>query len=148
MPRDIDVAVIFRTDKDMEMKAKINEALGSEVDFQALTSDSIHSPIWLTLIKEGFSVKYGKSLAEIYHIHPVFLFKFSLKKLSNVQKVQFNRGLKNVLGKGGSILTRSVVLVPTSISSEFQEFLRQWDLYYESQVYELLPVMRKETFLS
>jgi len=33
------------------------------------------------------------------------------------------------------------------MASRFQEFLKSWKIYYESQEYELLPVLRKESFL-
>ncbi|MBU1855028.1 MAG: hypothetical protein KKF89_04880, partial [Nanoarchaeota archaeon] len=114
---------------------------------QVIDVESIHSPMWLTLIKEGFSVKKNKFLYETYKIKPVVLYKYSLKKLGNVQKVQFERGIKNLLGFEGAFLTRSVVLVPINKKNEFMDFLKTWNIYYESQEYELLPVMRKQEFL-
>jgi len=55
--------------------------------------------------------------------------------------------MKNLLAKEGTVLTRSVILVPLQIKNRVQEFLKSWNIYYESQEYELLPVLRKETFL-
>jgi hypothetical protein len=92
-------------------------------------------------------VNKGKFLFEIYNIKPSVLYKYSLKKLNNIQKVQFNRGLKKVLGKQGSLLTRSVILVPLKIKNEVMEFLKKWNIYYECQEYELIPLLRKEEFL-
>ena len=98
-------------------------------------------------LKEGYSVKKGKYLSELYKIKPAVLYRYSLKKLTNVQKVQFERGLKSVLGDGGVMLTRSVALVPMKIKNEMIDFLKRWNVYYESQEYELLPILRKEVFL-
>ncbi len=72
------------------------------------------------------------------------LYKYSLQKLTNVQKVQFERGIKNVLGKEGNFLTRSVVLIPIHLKNSMIEFLKTWDIYYECEEYELLPLLRKE----
>jgi len=37
--------------------------------------------------------------------------------------------------------------VPIDLKNEMMEFLKAWDVYYESQEYELLPVLRKGDFL-
>lgn len=145
---DIDVALVVNEKGQLsETKKKIKNILKKEADIQIIDLDSIYSLIWLTLIKEGFSVKKNQFLAEIYKVKPMVLYKYSLKKLTNVQKVQFDRGMKNLLVNEGKVLTRSVVLVPLQMASRFQEFLKSWKIYYESQEYELLPVLRKESFL-
>ena len=145
---DVDIIFVVTERKDfLETKKEVKKIIKKEIDFQIVDLESIYSPIWLTLIKEGFSVKKNKFLFEIYKIKPAVLYKHSLKKLTNVQKVQFDRGMKNLLAKEGTVLTRSVILVPLQIKNRVQEFLKSWNIYYESQEYELLPVLRKETFL-
>ena len=145
---DIDIALVVKEKSELALiKKKVKEILKKEADIQIIDLDSIYSLIWLTLIKEGFSVKKNTFISEIYKIKPAVLYKFSLQKLTNVQKVQFNRGIKNVLAKEGAILTRSVILVPLQMKNRMQEFLKSWNIYYESQEYELLPVLRKENFL-
>ena len=145
---DIDLALVLKEDIDVSgIKKKIREILKKEVDIQIITLESLYSPIWLTLIKEGFSIKRDEFVSDIYGIKPVALYKYSLKKLNNVQKVQFERGIKKVLGKEGIFLTRSVVLVPLNIKNEMMGFLNTWGIYYESHEYELLPFLRKEGFL-
>ena len=72
------------------------------------------------------------------------LYKYSLKKLKPVQKVQFTRGIKSTLkDTKGKILSRAVVLVPLNKKIEFDEFLLTWNLFYETQSYELFPILRK-----
>ena len=145
---DIDLALVVKEKKDfLETKKEIKKIIKKETDFQIVDLESIYSPIWLTLIKEGFSVKKNKFLSEIYNIKPAVLYKYSLKKLTNVQKVQFDRGMKNLLSKEGTVLTRSVILIPLQMKNRVQEFLKSWNIYYESQEYELLPLLRKDTFL-
>ncbi|MFH1054097.1 MAG: hypothetical protein V1740_06785 [Candidatus Woesearchaeota archaeon] len=147
IPNDMDIAIIVRNNRGMEKIKRMIKSVVKNGDIEIIDLESIYQPIWLTLIKEGFSVKKNKFLYELYKIKPSVLFKYSLKKLSNVQKVQFERGLKNVLKSGGTVLTRSVILVPIKIKREIEDFLKSWNIYYESQEYELLPVLRKETFL-
>lgn len=106
--------------------------------------DSIYSQLWVVLIREGFSVRKNKFLFEIYRLEPVVLYKYSLKKLKPVQKVQFTRGIKIILkDTKGKFLSRTVVLVPLSKKIEFDEFLSTWNLFYETQSYELFPILRK-----
>lgn len=146
-PKDIDIALLVREKEKIDafdFKKKIREIIPKKIDLQVLDINSIHSPLWLTLIKEGFSVKKNNFLSVLYNIKPVVLYKYSLQKLTNVQKVQFQRGIKNVLGKEGNILTRSVVLIPLHLKNSMMEFLKTWDIYYECEEYELLPLLRKE----
>ncbi|MFH1316781.1 MAG: hypothetical protein ABII01_04640 [Candidatus Woesearchaeota archaeon] len=147
IPNDTDVAIIVRNKERLEEIKKKIRSVVKKPDIEIIDIESIYNSTWLTLIKEGFSVNKNKFIYELYNIKPSVLFKYSLKKLTNVQKVQFERGLKNVLKSGGTVLTRSVILVPIKIKSEVEDFLKSWNIYYESQEYELLPLMRKESFL-
>jgi predicted nucleotidyltransferase len=144
-PKDIDVALVSNRNMDFtELKKKVRNIIRKEADIQLIGIESIYSPIWLTLIKEGFSVKKGKLLSELYNLKPVVLYKHSLKKLTNVQKVQFERGIKKVIGNEGQFITRSVIMVPLSMKNELIEFFKTWKIYYETEEYELLPILRKE----
>ena len=88
----------------------------------------------------SFKFLYGKENEKIYLAKTL---KYSLKKLTNVQKVQFSRGLKNVLEKEGEIITRSVILVPITMKNAIRDFLETWKIYYDSREYELMPMLRK-----
>ena len=144
-PNDLDLAILTENKSDLtEIKKKIKAILGNKADIQIINLQSIYSSLWLTLIKEGYSLKKGKFFSELYHIDPVVLYKYSIKSLNNVQKVQFERGIKNVLGKEGKFISRAVTLVPMHLNNRMIEFLKQWNIYYEAQEYELLPILRKE----
>src|SRR3989338_1094662 len=148
-PKDIDVALLVKEKAKVDtlkMKKILQGIISKEIDVQILDINSIYSSLWLTLIKEGFSVGKNNFLSSLYKIKPAVLYKYSLQKLTKVQKVQFERGIKNVLGQEGNFLTRSVVLVPLQLKNRMMEFLKNWDIYYESQEYELLPLLRKEEF--
>ncbi|MBI4983600.1 nucleotidyltransferase domain-containing protein [Candidatus Woesearchaeota archaeon] len=148
LAHDLDLALIFRGEpKAEDYKAKITALIQKPLDLQVINLESIYSPFWLTLIKEGFSVRKNRFLHQIYKIKPVVIYKYSLKKLNPVQKVQFERGLKKIIAENGGFLTRSVVLISLEKKNRMMEFLKSWNLYYESQEYELLPLLRKEEFL-
>lgn len=149
-PRDIDIAVLVREKEKIDiisLKKNMKEMILKNSDLQIVDINSIQSPLWLTLIKEGFSVRKKELISALYNIKPVVLYKYSLQKLTKVQKVQFERGIKKVLEKEGEVLTRSVVLIPLHLKNRMMEFLQSWDIYYECQEYELLPLLRKEEFL-
>jgi len=145
---DVDVALVVNNEININsLKKKIKEIIKKETDIQVVNINSIYSSIWLTLIKEGFSVRKNKFLFEIYKLKPMVLYRYSLKSLNNVQKVQFERGIKKILGDKANFLTRSVVMVPINLKNEMVDFLKTWKIYYESKEYELLPLVRKEVFL-
>ena len=142
--KDMDLALVINGNVDLALiKAKIKETV-KNADINTFDIRGIYSPLLLTLIKEGFSIKENKFLYEIYHIEPKVLYKYSLNKLNNVQKVQFERGIKKMLGAEGIYLTRSVILIPITKKNEAIEFFQNWGIYYESQEYELVPFLRKE----
>ena len=141
-PRDVDIALLLKNENDV---GKIKEEIRTTIknaDIEII--NSIYNPLWVVLIREGFSISKNKFLIEIYKLEPVVLYKYSLKKLDAVKKVQFTRGLKRVLeDTKARILSRSVVLVPINKKIEFDEFLSTWNLIYETQSYELFPILRK-----
>jgi predicted nucleotidyltransferase len=141
-PHDLDVALILR---DESGAARIKEDIrrfDRSADIEVVSS--IRNPLWAVLMREGYSIRVGKPLHQVYNIEPVVLYRYSLKKLSPTQKVQFTRGLKAMLGDtNAKILSRSVVLVPMDRKNSFDEFLTTWDLKYEAQSYELFPMLRK-----
>jgi len=146
--KDIDIAIIRKGEIDViNLKRELRNILNKDADIQVLGIESIYSSLWLTLLKEGYSIKKEAYLHDIYKIRPVVVCKYSLSKLTNVQKVQFERGLKTLMKNQGEYITRSVVIVPIHIKNELEDFLKTWNIYYEAKIYELLPVMRKEEFL-
>ena len=140
--RDLDVALLLKNQESIKEIKESLRFIEKSIDIEIV--DSIYNPLWTVLIREGFSVKKNKFLFEIYKLQPVVLYKYSLKKLNPVKKVQFTRGIKKVLkDTKAKILSRSIVLVPINKKMEFDEFLGTWNLTYETQSYELFPILRK-----
>jgi predicted nucleotidyltransferase len=141
-PKDLDVGLMLKDESDIRNIKESIRLISKEADIEII--DSIYNPLWVVLMREGFSVKKNKFLFELYKIEPMVLYKYSLKKLTPVQKVQFTRGFKEVLkNMRAKVLSRSIVLVPIDRKAEFDDFLNTWSLTYETQNYELFPILRK-----
>lgn len=144
-PKDLDIALLTKDETSIvKIKEEIKK-ISKDADTEIV--NSIYNPLWIVLIREGFSIRQNEFLFEIYKLQPVVLYRYSLKKLNPVQKVQFTRGIKSILkDTKAKILSRSVVLVPIHKKVEFDEFLSTWNLTYETQSFELFPILRKEEF--
>ncbi|MBS3096546.1 hypothetical protein J4480_03845 [Candidatus Woesearchaeota archaeon] len=141
-PKDLDLALLLKNESDLRKIKDDIRLISKNTDIEIISS--IYNSLWIVLIREGFSVRKNEFLHEIYKLEPVVLYKYSLKKLNPVQKVQFTRGLKEILKDTKSrILSRCIVLVPTIKKIGFDDFLSTWNLTYETQSYELFPIMRK-----
>lgn len=143
---DIDIALFFKdkVSKDLvsSIKKEIKTAINKKVDIEVL---DIYSQLWLVMMREGLSINKNKFLYEFYKIKPLVLYKYSLKKLNPTQKVQFTRGLNEMIRlTEGTKLTRSIVLIPLTNKIKFDEFLNSWNMLYETKAFELMPILRKE----
>jgi len=139
-PNDVDIAILLK--KEMPDIKKITKECIPNADVQIIGPYDIYNKLFLTMIKEGFSVKKNSYLHDLYNIKPVKLYKYNLKQLTPSKKVMFERAIKSI----GNIkrLSNSVILVPIEHSGQFEEFLRHWQLDIETEEYELLPLMRKD----
>lgn len=145
-PQDIDVALFFKDKMPKELinsiKKEIKAIIDEEIDIEVL---DVYSQLWLVIAGEGFSVNKNRFMHEFYKVKPVVLYNYSLKKLNSTQKVQFTRGLNEMINSTEGIkLTRSVVLIPLKNKIKFDEFLNSWSMMYETKSFELMPVLRKE----
>ena len=140
---DIDIAVISDKEIDRQQLAlDIRTIAKKQVDLQIISLKDYDKFIWITLIREGYSIRHDKYLHEIYRIQPIMLYKYELKQLTPSKKVMFERAIKNF--KEIEKLSNRVVLVPISISGEFSAFLKNWNIDIEAKEYGLLPLVRKE----
>jgi predicted nucleotidyltransferase len=142
-PQDIDIAVISDR-KEPKLREEIKTVLPT-ADIQFIRWLDIYSPIWSVLIAEGFSIRHNRYISELHKLNPMVLYKYSLKKFSPVEKVQFTRGLNSILHEtGAKKLMRTVLLVPLDKMYVFQDFLKTWKIDFESRSYNLMPILRKD----
>lgn len=142
-PTDIDMAAIVEGEADKNrLRKEIKEIINKDIDLQIITIRDYTNFLWITLIREGFSVKHNAYLHKIYRIKPVVLYKYSLKQLTVSKKVMFERAIKNF--EGLNKLSNRVVLVLVENSGKFSDFLKSWGLDFDSEEYGLVPLVRKE----
>ena len=142
-PKDIDIVVLGNS-VDRSVLKKSILAISPSADVQFLTVQDYDKSLWLTLLKEGYSVKHKKYLYQLYHVQPSVLYTYSLQSLTASKKVMFARAIKHF--KGVERLSNHVVLVPMSLSSDFADFLRTWNLDIDAREYGLIPLLRKEEY--
>ena len=152
-PKDIDIAVFIHEKNEAiieKIEKDIKDALTEfEIDITILTVEDIYSPLWLSITYEGWSINKEEFFSVLYNIMPSKLYKYSIRMLTPVQKVQFDRGLKAILNDlGGIRMTRTVVLIPLQKSEMFEEFLKTWRIEFETRRYSLLPEYQKPSKIS
>jgi len=141
-PTDLDIAVITDTEVDKKkLKDSLKKEVRKEIDLQVLSAKDYDKFIWITIMREGYSVKHNSYLSEVIGISPIVLYKYSLKSLTLSKKVMFERAIKNF--KNIKKLSNRVVLVPTKDSGEFSDFLKNWGIDLDGEEYGLLPLVRK-----
>lgn len=140
---DVDIALLTNGHINRtELKKQLETSLNKGIDLQIITLKDYDKFIWVTLIKEGYSIRHEAYLHELYRIKPIVVYTYSLKPLSLSKKVMFERALKNF--KNIERLSNRVIFVPIEISGEFSDFLQRWDIDIEAREYGLLPLVRKE----
>ncbi len=143
-PRDIDIALLVNQKNDSEIddiENQLHKILPDlNVDIIIVSIKELYNPVWFSIMNEGFSILKNKFFRDIYGMKASRLYKYSIKKLNPVEKVQFDRGLKIILKKiDGIRLVRTVVLISMNKSEQFEEFLKTWGIEYETQRYDILP---------
>ena len=91
-PNDIDIALIVEN-------SKININYKEKYHFSILSIKDIftkHHSLVNTLLREGYSIKYGKSFSELFKFSNKILFFYELNNLSASQKVKL---VNNLHGK-------------------------------------------------
>lgn len=139
---DIDLAVLLKKE-DKDIKEKIKRLVPNS-DVQILYIEDIYEKIFLTIIKEGYSIKNNDYMHNLYGLKPVKIYKYSLNQLTPSKKVMFERGIKTI--PNITKLSNSVIMVEIKNTGEFEEFLKLWDMDIDTKDYELIPMMRKEIF--
>ena len=132
---DIDVAVIFKV-KDDFILTKIR-SLGVHADY-VLLDELYKESLWKTLIREGVSAVYGKSVSSVFGLKSFGLFTYNLTKIK--RKARFSQVLsryksESMLKKvNGKILRPGVILVPISKVELFRTFLETWKADYTLKI--------------
>ncbi len=139
-PKDIDLAfLVFK--KSIELVDKIKkdiDLINVHLDF--IEVDDLYSnPLFLSLINEGYSIKYDGFIRDILNIKPMRVFVYDLKHLDKSKKTLFGMALKKCLIKiKGEKMSNSVVLIPLQQTSYFEDFLEAWGMKYKTKEWTVI----------
>ena len=94
-----------------------------------------------TLIKEGFSIKKNKKIAEIWSFSNKSLFIYNLKKFSNTERVKLHYVLRGRYGqKGiledlkGEFLGTGTIIIPSENEEKLKEVFDKWGINYSTKI--------------
>ena len=140
MPKDVDLAFIVR-EKDVKLVHDIKkELIVNNAHLEFIKSDDVYSsPLFLSLINEGFSVGKDSFLRDSLKIRPMRMYAYDLKHLNRSKKTLFGLALKKALKKiKGEKISIGAVLVPIDQTSYFEDFLEVWSMKYKTKEWTVI----------
>jgi len=139
-PKDIDLALIVE-----QKNTNLVNLIKREIDISkthlefVIINDIYSSPLFLSLINEGFSIKKGDFLRNILKTKPMRLYIYDLTHLDKSHKTLFGIALKKNLKKiGGEKISVGAVLVPMQQTSYFEDFLDVWGMKYKTKEFTVI----------
>ena len=142
-PGDIDLAVIVEDKADIVKVQRSFDDLREEIQITFVKfSDIINRHILLkqALVHEGFSIRFDKFVHDILGFEAFTLFTFSLKHLTQREKVRFQYAL---YGRGeelgllqrvsGEKIAKGAIVVPVSSESEVEDFFKLWRVPFRKE---------------
>ncbi len=141
-PADIDLAILHES-KSSEILSKVRIEINKRINKTSLEFLELNSlytnPLWISLQREGFSIRENKFLSDILGLEPYVIFIYNLQELVAWKKVNFSKVLNSYIDKYKGIkLGRGAVLVPRKYSSYFDEFLNSLNITYQVKWVDLV----------
>ncbi len=144
-PSDLDVAIITKNSEGIEIDklSKIREKIKKnieEVDTEVIPINELYTTEFgFNILTEGYSVKEEKKLNQMMNIEPYNIYSYSLEDLTRSKKTTFNRSLKRLLGeKRGEKIGRGVIKVQKENSGEIEDFLKNWEVWENTEKLKVL----------
>jgi predicted nucleotidyltransferase len=143
-PKDIDLLVIYKSNKNIDTSYELKKNLKSQgfvVEITDKTYEELLNGSFKAIegiLGEGFSFKSKKLLSESLGYLNFNLFKYNLKRLNKSEKMRFYYSLygrtKNQQGIIKSLnsikFSDSIILCPIDKSEEMSEYLKNWNISY------------------
>jgi len=139
IPRDIDIAIILSNPPSKELHDTLTKMSGFHISIITINEFFINAPnIVNTLLREGYSVKNKKLLAENFKFLNRVLFKYDLTSLSASMKVKIvnilrgkNKSQGLIEKNNGEWIANQVFLVPISVDGLFEDFFNNFKIKYK-----------------
>lgn len=138
--KDIDICIIFKEKIDLDLIENLNKKF-ENMHFSTLILNNllINPPTLVnTLLREGYSLKNKKYLAELFSFTPKILFKYDLISLNSSKKVRvvnILRGTKKEKGlvekNKGEWMANQVFTIPIDIDNLFEEFFDNFNVKFK-----------------
>lgn len=140
VPNDLDILVLFsKIDSNISYNLRKElEKLFPNVDVIDKDYAGLYSSSFLAreaILAEGYSLRERNFLHQIMGYSSFYLFKYQLKGLNKVKRMQFYYGLygrgdqKGILNKYQCIkFSEGTLLVPIQFSENIKEFFENWKL--------------------
>ncbi len=143
-PRDLDILLIFKDKKDSDLayglKKKLAKKTKLPVEVVAKSYESIFKPNFVAreaVLAEGYSLLYGRGMAEGLGFTSKVLFNYSLKGKNKSERMRFyyalyGRTTKGMLKTLGAIkYSDTMILCPVENKEKMANFFRTWEMEFK-----------------
>ena len=142
-PKDIDLLILFKDKKDLDLSYKLRKNLEKKnfkVEITSKTYKELFSPLFKvreSILSEGFSLIQKKFLSKGFGYINLILFKYNLKKFNKSDRMRFYYSLhgrgkeKGMLKKLNTIkFSKTILLSPIEYENELKYYLEKWSIEY------------------
>ncbi len=142
-PEDVDLLIIFKDEVILDLSyslRKMIENFSYNVEIISKKYDEIFSPNFMareSILSEGISVIYNKSISEGLGYSNFILFKYNLKGFSKSNRMRFYYSLYGRDKKSGILnnlslikFSDTILISPIDKSELAKEFLENWKIEY------------------
>ncbi len=143
-PKDIDLLILFKDNKDFDLSYKLKKILekhGCNAEIkESAYGDFMISPSKAkdSIISEGYSLVYNQFLAKGFGFDNFILFKYELKGMNKSQRMRFYYGLYGRTKQQSGILKKlkaikfseSIFLCPVENAEQMKDFFSSWKMKF------------------
>lgn len=143
-PKDIDILILFKGRKDIDVSYELKKKLEKE-GFNADVTDKTYKELFEESFKareaflaEGYSLAYGRFISEGLGYLKFVLFRYELKGFNKSDRMRFYYSLygrskeqKGILNEMDAIkFSDSVLFCPLENSARMEEYLNSWRIKF------------------
>lgn len=142
-PKDIDLLVLFKEKKDLDLSYKLRKKLEKKnfkVEIISKTYKELFESVFKAreaILSEGFSLIYKKFLSEGFGYINFILFKYELRKFSKSDRMRFyyslyGRGKEKGMIKKLNLIkfSETILLCFIEFENKVMEYLDAWKIEY------------------
>ncbi len=141
-PNDIDLLVLYKDKKNLDLSYKLKVLLESKnfiVEITDITYKDVFGGSFKareSILSEGYSMVYDKLLSDGFGYMNLMLFKYDLGKLNKSERMRFYYSLYGRTKDQNGVLNEleavkfsdTVLLCPIENSEKMKEYLQRWNI--------------------